>query len=366
MLSFDKDEIKEQLDIADIFQLLFDFGGNPRYTDFGIISQTICHNKPGEGSYKLYYYENSQAFYCYTDCGFLDIYTLVIKVAGIQFNKNYNLNDAIRWVANRFNISGSYESEASEQLEDWAYLENYKRIEEINPTSNEQITLKEYNNKILSRLNYNVNITPWLNEGITQEVLDLAMIGFYPGGDQITIPHFDKDNRFIGLRGRTLSLEDAEKYGKYRPVKVGKQQFNHPLGMNLYGYNWNKDNIRKMKKVIVFESEKSVLKYASYFGWQNNISVACCGSNISSYQMQLLFDLDVEEVIVAFDKQYQELNTDESKQWKNKLLKIYNKYHQYCNISFMWDKGHLLGYKDSPIDDGKEIFLELFKERVIL
>jgi hypothetical protein len=32
----------------------------------------------------------------------------------------------------------------------------------------------------------------------------------------------------------------------------------------------------------------------------------------------------------------------------------------------MWDKGHLLGYKDSPIDDGKEIFLELFKERIIL
>lgn len=27
--------------------------------------------------------------------------------------------------------------------------------------------------------------------------------------------------------------------------------------------------------------EKSVLKYQSYFGIENNIAVACCGSNLS-------------------------------------------------------------------------------------
>ena len=32
----------------------------------------------------------------------------------------------------------------------------------------------------------------------------------------------------------------------------------------------------------------------------------------------------------------------------------------------MFDKTGLLGYKDSPIDDGKDIFLKLFKERIII
>ena len=35
-------------------------------------------------------------------------------------------------------------------------------------------------------------------------------------------------------------------------------------------------------------------------------------------------------------------------------------------ISFMFDKWNLLGYKDSPIDKGPDIFLELFKKRVLL
>jgi DNA primase len=72
--------------------------------------------------------------------------------------------------------------------------------------------------------------------------------------------------------------------------------------MNLYGLNWNKDHIKTIKKAIIVEGEKSVLLYASYFGWDNNICVACCGSSISAYQVQFLLDLGVEEIVIAFDK----------------------------------------------------------------
>ena len=82
--------------------------------------------------------------------------------------------------------------------------------------------------------------------------------------------------------------------------------------------------------------------------------------------MQLLLDCGAEEVVIAFDKQYQELNTKESKQWSTKLTKLHNKYKNDCVVSFLWDKGTLLGYKDAPIDQGKDTFLQLFKERVVL
>ena len=128
-----------------------------------------------------------------------------------------------------------------------------------------------------------MRIKPWLDEDISQEVLEHAVIGYFPPTGQITIPHFDPNNRFIGLRGRTLVKEEAERFGKYRPLVAGRQQYNHPLGMNFYNLNNSKDNIKQFGMAICFEAEKSCLKYQSYFGIENDISVACCGSNISAY-----------------------------------------------------------------------------------
>lgn len=192
------------------------------------------------------------------------------------------------------------------------------------------------------------------------------MIGFYPGGDQITIPHFDVNGRFIGLRGRTLCKEEGEKYGKYRPVKIGKDLYNHPLGMNLYNFNNSKNNISLMKKAIVFEGEKSCLLYQSYFGLDNDISVACCGSSLSTYQVQQLLDIGVEEIIIAFDRQFKEIGDEEFKHLKRNLLKLRMKYKNYATISFIFDKKMITGYKSSPIDHGPKIFMELFKNRIVL
>ena len=41
------------------------------------------------------------------------------------------------------------------------------------------------------------------------------------------------------------------------------------------------------------------------------------------------------------------------------------KYGNSLPISFIIDKNELTGYKDSPIDCGKDIFLQLYKERVV-
>ena len=131
-------------------------------------------------------------------------------------------------------------------------------------------------------------------------------IGYYPTAEQITIPHYDMNGRFVGLRGRALSDEDAEIYGKYRPLVVGKQMYNHPLGLNLYNLNNSIENIKKIRKAIIFEGEKSCLLYQSYFGISSDISVACCGSSISSVQMALLLNTGAEEIVIAFDKQFKE------------------------------------------------------------
>jgi hypothetical protein len=366
MVSFDKDEIKEALTMENVFELLQELGGEPEYTSFGILSATICHNPPGEGSRKLYFYENSMLFRCYTGCdSYFDFFELVIKVASIQWGKEFDLNDAVRWMANHFGISGTYVEEEDDKLEDWKYLANYERIQEIE-LKNQNVLLKTYDEDILDKFNYNILIGPWLREGITQESLDQARIGFYPGGDQITIPHYDKDNRFIGLRGRRLCAEEAERYGKYTPLRVNKLMYNHPLGMNLYNLNNSKANISKYGKAIVFEGEKSPLLYQSYFGLDSDISVACCGSSVSNVQMQLLLEAGAREIVIAFDRQFQEIGDSEFKHLKTNLTRLHNKYKNYAMISFIFDKNMITGYKSSPIDEGKEKFLQLFKERIVL
>ena len=289
-----------------------------------------------------------------------------MKVAKIQWNKDFDLNDAVRWVAQRFGISGELvEEDELKQLPDWKILDNYDRIEELE-VKDRNVELKTYDKEILSRFNYAVKISPWLDEGICQDALDQAMIGFYPGADQITIPHFDANGQFIGLRGRTLCAEEGERYGKYRPIKIGKDLYNHPLGMNLYNFNNSKNNIKLARKAIVFEGEKSCLLYQSYFGLENDISVACCGSSLSAHQVQQLIDIGAEEIIVAFDRQFKEIGDEEFKHLKKNLLKLRTKYKNYVNISFIFDKKMITGYKSSPIDCGKDKFLQLFKERIVL
>lgn len=367
MIVFDKSEIRQALGLENIYDLLIEWGGDPEYTEFGILSSTICHNPPGEGSRKLYFYENTGLFRCYTGCdSAFDIFELCSKVMKIQYDEEFDLNDSVLWVARRFGLSGMIkDDDMGKTLDDWKILSNYSRIQEIELKDN-KVTLKDYDKTILDRLNYKIKILPWLDEGISQEVIDKAHIGFYPGADQITIPHYDINGRFVGLRGRSMCKNEAELYGKYRPMKINNQLYNHPLGMNLYGLNWSKNAIGIMKKAIIFESEKSVLKYATDFGWNNNISVACCGSNISSHQIQLLLDCGAQEIIIAFDRQFQEIGDAEFQHLKLNLLKIRTKFKNDVLISFIFDKNMITGYKDSPIDDGKEKFLQLYKERIFI
>ena len=187
MLVFDKQEIRDCLSDEQIFDLLQSWNGEPEYVTTGIVAKTICHHRlDEESSRKLYYYTNTGLFRCYTQgCEepVFDVFQLVIKVMDLQYNLKYDLNDAVRWIASRFGILGKEEELPEEQeLEDWKILADYSRIQDIQIRL-PNIVLKEYDDNILERFNYSIKLTPWLDEGISQEVLNNAEIGFYPGGD---------------------------------------------------------------------------------------------------------------------------------------------------------------------------------------
>ena len=373
---YDKNLIKNSLTLDQLYSFLDDLGAAPQLQGNIIINKTICHNG---NSHKLYYYDNTKLFRCYTDCGgeAFDIYELTRKVKSRENPKErytkegniyldeWNLPEAIEYVAQYFGFSPVQREfeQNSTILEDWKIFNNYDRIEKIN-NETQIVELKVYNDNILSYLPRPI-IEPWIKEGITQEVMNKRNICYDPKHCGIVIPHYDIDNRLIGIRERTLIKENEAK-GKYRPALLNKQLYNHPLSFNLYNLNNSKENIKIMKKAIIFEGEKSPMLFASYFGEENDISVACCGSSLIQYQVKLLLDLGVEEIIIGFDKQFQEFNDDEHKKLVKNLKSIHKKYSPYVQISYMFDKWDLLSYKASPIDHGPDTFLELFQRRIIL
>lgn len=298
---YDKDVIKEQLEIEQIYDLLEAWGGEPEYVDGGLISQTICHNLPGEGSRKLYYYSNTKLCHCFTGCidSSFDIFDLCTKVMKIQKKVQWEMYEAMDYIASYFGFEGIEQNNYQEnELKDWEVFKRHnKQKTEIRTLKQ----LKEYDSTILNRFLY-PRIRGWEAEGISPEVSRRNLIGYYPGGEQITIPHFDINSRLIGIRGRTLIEDEAERFGKYRPLVVNRQLYNHPLSMNLYNLNNSKNNIVKSHAAIVFESEKSCLQYQSHYGQENDISVAICGSSLSTYQVDLLRRLGVREIVIAFDR----------------------------------------------------------------
>lgn len=382
MYQYDKDSIKNNLTIDEILRLVAELGGEPMMGASGnfFISRTICHNHLGEGSRKLYYYDNTKLFQCFTDCaGSFDIYELVQKVKNL--NKEYkvyygkegqpiprpwSLYDAVEFVAVYFGFPAedSVFENIQYKLEDWDIFNKYDKRKEKQEQPKQIVELKFYDDNILKNLPQ-PRIASWEREGITNEIMKLRGIAYDPRTQSIVIPHYNIDGQLVGIRERTLIKED-EIYGKYRPAILNGQMYNHPLGFNLYNLNNSKEAIKILKKVIVFEGEKSPLLYASYFGAENDITVACCGSNLLSNQMQLLLSLGVEEVIIAFDKQFKEIGDEEWKRLIKNYYALHAKYGAYVQISYLFDKNNLIGYKDSPIDCGKDIFLELFKERVVI
>ena len=108
-----------------------------------------------------------------------------------------------------------------------------------------------------------------------------------------------------------------------------------------------------------------MLKYESLYP-NRNISVAICGSSFSNQHKKMLLNLGVEEIVLCLDRQYENEDSEEGRNWKNKIIKNLKNLTDYCQCSFTWDtdENRLLEYKDSPLDKGREIFETLLKNRI--
>lgn len=356
-------EIKEQLTTDDIIKLCCSLQGNDNiiFDNYGhpIFDSVLDH--PDADSKKLYYYPESKMFHCFTGDGdSYDIFELVRRF------KNFDdFIEAYKFVIDFFHLSGFKLLETKPQLtDDWDIFQQMDDYEEIGHIQSDFNVIPE---NLLEYFYPLAAPSEWIKDGISPEVMRFYGIRIDSALLKIIIPHRDMDGNLIGIRGRSYNPLEVAEGKKYMPVMIEGEFYRHPLGQNLYGLYENQKTIKKLRKVLIVEAEKSVMQCASFYGVDNCFVLATCGSNLSQSQIDIIMSLGVEEVMLGYDKEYQgDPNAEDAIDYEKKLLKIIQPLAKYFNTYIIMDRSGLLNYKDSPTDRGKEVLEKLMKTKIYI
>lgn len=414
--AYDAKEIIKSLEISDIIKILKSLNANYKKLDsVSVAFNAICHSKIDsnefkENTFNLVYYDSSKSFVCYSGCSrkSYNIFTLVSKIFNTQYDEEISFYESIEYIANVCDIKKKEDSidknipincERVKITNGWGetfafsslgkQIKKQERIKELFKKNQEITESFLENGEILELPEINSNDLRlyyedfskvkaynhlWLNEGISLETIKKYQIMFDNRNKEIIIPHYDHNNRLVGVRSRLLNPEHIAQQGKYRPTYCKGILLNHPTSQVLYGLDKNLEEIKFTKKAILFEGEKSVLKLDSQLSdAKYNISLAVCGSSISDTQLKILKELGVEEIIIAFDKEFMKPEKGTLLQIQNmkyikkydeyleKRRRILNKVGRFFNVRFIMDSQDkpLLEFKQSPIDAGIDVFMYL-------
>ena len=364
-------DIKEALSVENYITLLEDLDANISTNDDRcLIMNTICH---GGTSQKLYFYKDTKIFTCYSECGNLDIFTILENVYG------YSIYESILHIIKICKLDGfDFRRQSHHQegvfgkdpednlIDDWNFINRFKRFRDNkNRTLENEHTFKILDDVVFNVFEKNVFYQSWIDEHISIDSLIKYNIMYYVLNHQIAIPHYDEFNNLIGIRCRNLDEDNILNLGKYNPVRVGNYIYSHSLGKNLFGLNQNKEVIINKRKVMLVESEKSVMQCDSYFG-KDNFTLALCNYNMSKYQIQMILSLKVKEVFIALDRQFEDYDSQEHQDYINHIRKNFIiPLSPYVNVFILYDSNGLLGYKQSPTDCGKDVLLEMMRNKML-
>lgn len=344
----DYEQIVKDLKDEEVIRLMYELGADRHEeTDNYIIFPTICHNENAtEASMKLYYYKDTHLLYCYTEDGPMSIYKFLenyYKTRNIEYNWGQDILKVV------FQCSAATELTTKETIFKQSLKDKYRK--------RQSIQLAAYSPNVLESFVKQYPIE-WLKDNISAGAMDKYNIRYSISQNKIIIPHYDINNRLVGIRGRALN-ESEIAYAKYAPVKIEDIVYKHKLSLNLYGLNHNWKNIKELGICYIAESEKAVLQ-SELFG-EKNCTVAICGSSLNIYQIKLLMQhCQPKEIVLCLDKE--ELPGEDK--YFYKLWDMCSKYKLYTNMSFIYDRENLLNLKDSPFDRGRNIFNKLLEKRV--
>lgn len=342
--------IKAQITDDDIISLMDNMGiplvsANSQYQ----LYPSACHHSDWERhKNKLYYYVQSQRWHCYSCGGDWDTIGLVQHLCKCTFNQ------AVDYICSTLGISAT-ELDIRQDVDNW---QRDLRRWLPNADIDEPAELTVYDPAILSAFDH-LYPTEWLEYGITRDSMDKFGIGWYARQACISIPVV-QNGQLVGVRGRYTRRQDVDK-GKYRPIAMlDGTVLKFSTNQCLYGIDQNKSAIEKCRQVLLFESEKSILKADS---WHIHNALAIFGSNISKRHIEMLLELGVNDVVLCMDSDYRKVGDDDFQFFVAKMRKLAGKLTPYFSTSIVYNNQGYDAYKCNIMDLPYDKAMTLYERR---
>ena len=187
----------------------------------------------------------------------------------------------------------------------------------------------------------------WVNEGISWETLRLYQVRYDALDDRIVYPVRDYQGNIISICGRTCDPD-------FKAKKIRKYTYKQTVGTldTLYAFSDHEQNILDRREIILFEGAKSCMK-AHEWGYDN--TAALCTSHLSTNQLRFLIRLcswNPVRVVFALDSDI-DITLDDN----------IHRLTSYARVEWLRNRDDILPPKDSPTDQGREVFERLYARR---
>jgi hypothetical protein len=263
----------------------------------------------------------------------------------IQNSKQLDFIETIKYIHNIFDLPLTYDRQKIKKYneeDDPLYI--FKKVK----SNRNKVNVLEF--KVLEEETLN-DFVPyihidWFRDGVAPWTIKNFSLAYSYKYKRNIIPlRYWLDGKLLGFNMRTT----VENYDLF-DIKKYIITPNYPKHLNLFGLWENRETIQKSGYVIVYESEKSVLKRHSL---NDGTGIALSGHFISDEQVRILIGLNVE-IIISLDK---DVNI-------NEIRSMCEKFYGIRPVSYLFDKYDLLGKKDSPADAKNKIFEYLMQYRI--
>lgn len=263
----------------------------------------------------------------------------------VQYNKQCSFKNAVKYLHKLLGLEYK-----------WNTQKNIEITKKRNP-----LAVFE---KVSSQYKVNVDDIPVLDEHILDEFLPILHISWLKEGimpwtaEKFGLLYSFRKKRIIiplkyWITGELLGTNSRTTIENYKEFDIKKFFItpSYPKSINLFGLYEHYQDIQNAGYVVVYESEKSVLKRDSL---GDCTGVALSGHTISDEQVSILIGLNVD-IIISLDK---DIDTQE-------VRFVCEKFYGVRKVYYTYDKWNLLGVTDSVADKPDKIFSFMMKHKVM-
>ena len=286
---------------------------------------------------------------------------------GVSYDDGKDIIDLVQYITKKNFVDSIKYLHSILGLEYRPYKKEEKKKEEkkFDP-------LAIFKDVIAQKRRVNVEEIRTIEDNMEDEYLPLLHIDWFKDGiiektrQKFGLMYSYRKNRVIiplrhWLTGDLMGVNERTTVQNFKELGI-KKYFITPTyqkSLNLFGLYENYDDIQKSGYVVIFESERSVLKRHSLrcikpeknvFNYSNGVALS--RHTISDEQVRILIGLNVE-IVIALDK---DIPIEE-------VRAMCERFYRIRNVSYVYDKHNLLDEKQSPADASNKIYNFLIKYR---